>query len=201
MSILNDIHQNYVFKRRVRVLSSKIAALIPEKCDVLDVGCGDGLIDKLILDNRKDIHIEGIDVLIRPTTFIGVRKFDGIKIPFPDNSFNCVMFIDVLHHTENPSILVKEAARVTKKWIIIKDHIKTGLIGEKILKIMDWVGNARHGVVLPYNYLTAKEWEDLFSGVGLRVANSDFKLGLYPFPANLVFEKGLHFLSLLEKLG
>lgn len=199
MSIINSIHQNYVFKRRVRVLSQKIAELIPENSAVLDVGCGDGLIDKLILETRKDIRIEGIDVLIRPSTFIAVRKFDGVKIPFPDGSFDCVMFVDVLHHTEDPTILLREAARVSKKWLIIKDHVKTGFIGEKILKLMDWVGNARHGVVLPYNYLTSEEWKNLFAKVGLRVTQYHQKLGLYPFPANLVFERSLHFISLLEK--
>jgi hypothetical protein len=64
---------------------------------------------------------------------------------------------------------------------------------------MDWVGNARHGVVLPYNYLTSEEWKNLFAKVGLGVMQYHQKLGLYPFPANLVFERSLHFISLLEK--
>lgn len=200
MSIINSIHQNYVFERRVRVLSERIARIIPQNSAILDIGCGDGLIDKLILDVRKDIRIHGIDVLIRPHTFIEVQKFDGVKIPHADNSFDCVMFVDVLHHTDKPSILVKEAARVSKKWLIIKDHIKTGIVGEKILKFMDWVGNARHGVVLPYNYLTAKEWEDLFAEAGFKIVEYCSSLGLYPFPANLIFERNLHFLTLLERL-
>lgn len=199
MNIIDFIHQNFVFKRRVKVLSKAIADLIPPDCRILDVGCGDGLIDKMIMDIRKDAQIEGIDVLVRPHTFIEVKKFDGSKIPYSDNSFDCVMFVDVLHHTTEPASLLKEAARVSKKWLIIKDHIKKNRMDEKILKFMDWVGNARHGVALPYNYMTEEEWQDLFDRIETSVKRFCPSVKLYPFPASLIFNRNLHFIALLEK--
>ncbi len=199
MSLLDTIHGNYVFKRRVRVLSSLLSQVLPDNSTILDVGCGDGMIDKLILENRPDVKITGLDILIREKTFIEVQKFDGKSIPSPDNQYDCVQFIDVLHHTTDPMILLKEAVRVSKKFILIKDHLKEGFLGEATLKFMDWVGNARYKVVLPYNYWTESEWKDAFSKLNLDVVSLNTRLGLYPFPANLIFERKLHFLALLQK--
>lgn len=199
MSVLDKIHEKYVFNRRVRVISSHIAPILPENAEVLDVGCGDGLIDRLILEHRPDVNICGIDVLIRPHTYIPVTQFDGRSIPFKDNEFDVVMFVDVLHHTEEPEILLKEAERVSNKCIIIKDHCKNGFLAEPILRFMDWVGNARHGVVLPYNYWDEMSWKKAFESLNLKIDKFQRKLGLYPPPASWVFERGLHFIALLTK--
>ena len=80
--------------------------------------------------------------------------FDGKTIPFEDNSFDLVMFVDVLHHAEDPASLLAEAARVSRKYLLLKDHVRTGLVGKWTLRLMDWFGNAQHNVVLPYNYLS-----------------------------------------------
>lgn len=199
MKILDSIHENYVFKRRVRVLSSRLSKLIPENSTVLDIGCGDGLIDRLIIEQRPDVKISGVDILIREKTFIEVKQFDGIKAPYPDNHFDCAMFIDVLHHTTDPMILLREAARVSKKVILIKDHLNEGFFSESTLRFMDRVGNARYNVVLPYNYWTKKQWDSAFLELKLKPIVFETKLGLYPFPTNLIFERSLHFLALLQK--
>lgn len=65
MSLIEKIHGNYVFGRRVQVLSEILANLLPEQASVLDVGCGDGSIDALILSRRSDVSIRGVDVLPR----------------------------------------------------------------------------------------------------------------------------------------
>ena len=152
MSLLDTIHGGYVFKRRVRVLSRHLSELLPHNASVLDVGCGDGLIAQQIMEKRGDLTVKGIDVMVRPQTHIPVEKFDGRKIPHADASFDAVMFVDVLHHTDDPFVLLQEARRVSRQAVVIKDHIRQGFLAGQTLRFMDWVGNARHGVVLPYNY-------------------------------------------------
>jgi hypothetical protein len=66
---------------------------------------------------------------------------------------------------------------------------------------MDWFGNAHHNVVLPYNYLSENEWKSTYEAAGLEVVQLRRDLALYPFPANLVFGRGLHFIALLKKTG
>jgi SAM-dependent methyltransferase len=91
---------------------------------VLDVGTGDGSIAKAIALHRPDIKIEGIDVLIRPYTHIRVRLLDGEHIPLSEKTVDVVSFVDVLHHTSNARILLREAARVSRRYIVIKDHLR-----------------------------------------------------------------------------
>jgi SAM-dependent methyltransferase len=199
MSLLDSIHGGYVFKRRVRVLSEQLARVLPPQAQVLDVGCGDGLIAKLIQEKRPDVRIQGIDILIRPQTHIPVAAFDGRRIPHPDASFDAVMFVDVLHHTEDPRVLLREAVRVARQCLVLKDHCQDGWLAQPTLRFMDWVGNARHGVVLPYNYWPRARWETEFQALGLERAAWESQLGLYPFPASLLFERALHFVARLQK--
>jgi ubiquinone/menaquinone biosynthesis C-methylase UbiE len=175
-----------------------LSELLPHNASVLDVGCGDGLIAQQIMEKRGDLTVKGIDVMVRPQTHIPVEKFDGRKIPYADASFDAVMFVDVLHHTDDPFILLQEARRVSRQAVVIKDHIRQGFLAGQTLRFMDWVGNARHGVVLPYNYWTLQQWTDAFSKLGWRLVENRTRLGLYPPPASWVFERSLHFIARLE---
>ena len=106
MSLIGKLHGELVYNRRTRVLAEKLGEQLTGKATVLDVGCGDGLIDKLIIQRRPDVSISGVDVLIRPETHIRVERFDGAAIPFEDGRFDTVLFIDVLHHTVDPTVLI-----------------------------------------------------------------------------------------------
>lgn len=196
--MIGALHENLVFNRRVRVLAGHFAALIPVKARILDVGCGDGLIDYLIQQQRPDVSIEGIDPLVRAKTHIPVRPFDGAKLPYPDASFDAVMFVDVLHHTADPKLLLSEAMRVGKM-ILIKDHFREGFLANETLRVMDWVGNAHHGVALPYNYWSRSQWRAVTDDLGLRVTEMRASLALYPAPISWIFERSLHFVARFER--
>lgn len=198
MSLVGTLHGRLVFSRRVRVLAEHLAAQLPRGSRVLDVGCGDGQIDAAILKQRPDVSIEGVDVLVRPETHIPVTAFDGHSLPFPDASFDIVQFVDVLHHTDDPMVLLREAKRVAKQGIVLKDHGKDGFLAGPTLRFMDWVGNAHHGVRLPYNYWPLARWRTAFRDLGLKTATWIDQPGLYPFPASLAFERKLHFITRLE---
>jgi len=195
MSLLGQLHDKFVFERRINILASRIAELLPKGSNVLDIGCGDGQIDQLIMQKKTGLSISGTDVLVRQKTHIPVTPFDGNRLPFDDNSFDAVTFVDVLHHTGDPRILLREARRVSKDLIVIKDHLKKGLLDYLTLKLMDYVGNAYHGVVLPYNYLTEDQWKDAFESLGLTVEAWRDSIGLYPWPATFIFDRSLHFIA------
>jgi SAM-dependent methyltransferase len=182
------------------VLSDWCSRLIPFNAKVLDVGCGDGRLTRLIADKRADISIRGIDVDRRGDVALPVETFDGKSIPYADSSFDIVMFIDVLHHDDQPMGLLREAVRVARQAILIKDHLLEGALAHSTLRVMDWVGNARHGVPLPYNYWTLAKWQRVFGELGLTVNFWESNLKLYPFPADLIFGRSLHFIAKLELL-
>jgi SAM-dependent methyltransferase len=200
MNLLEQVHTSYVYKRRASILRDHLTELLPKNATVLDVGCGDGLLARLIMQKRPDVKIKGVDILRRSQTQIPVEWFDGEVIPYGDGSFEVAMFVDVLHHTIDPMILLHEAVRVAREAIIIKDHICDGLLDDLTLRLMDQVGNARHGVALPYNYWSPQRWFEAVDTLGLRITTWKKDLGLYPCPACWVFDRSLHFISRLEPL-
>jgi len=201
MKFLRSLHRKYVFLRRIEVLSEEIAQVMPENCKVLDIGCGDGTISKLVQQKRKGITYQGIDIMARPSCAIPFQLYDGTKIPFADNSFDAAQYTDVLHHVPEDNIipLLKETVRVTGKYLIIKDHLwKTGL-DFQILKFMDWVGNAPHGVDVVYNFKNESYWLSVFDELGLEVVKMNKRVKLYPSLFNWIFGRELHFVVLLKK--
>lgn len=177
------------------MLCKHLAPLIPEGAHLLDVGCGDGLLAASLTERRPDLTVSGIDVLVRPSTKIPVAPFDGTRIPFDDHSVDVVMFVDVLHHTGDPAAMLREAARAARKSILIKDHIREGVFAERTLRLMDLVGNARHHVVLPFNYWRRQQWLDAIADNKLTVASWCERLDLYPWPATWLFDRSLHFIA------
>ncbi len=201
MGLIDTLHDGYVHNRRIRRLSDTLAGLIPEGAAILDVGCGDGLLARRIQDLRPDVQVSGIDVLVREGTHVPVQHFDGQTLPFGDGEADTVMFVDVLHHTDDPMVLLREAARVAKRAILIKDHTRDGLLAGPTLRFMDYIGNAHHGVVLPYNYWPEARWRDAFRELGLTVQTWVDDLKLYAPPADWVFGRSLHFIARLEPTG
>ncbi len=199
MNPIERLHERYIKGRRVRALANAIASLIPQNATVLDVGCGDGSLAQGILGRRPDVRISGLEVTLRPDTPIPVTRFDGSHLPFGPGQFDVVLFADVLHHTEHAEDLVKEAARVARGGVVIKDHCADGFLARPTLRFMDRVGNARFGVTLPYLYLSWGEWQRMFERVGVNVESMQTRLGLYAPPLNWIFERSLHFVARLTR--
>jgi ubiquinone/menaquinone biosynthesis C-methylase UbiE len=198
-ALVGALRERLVAGRRARIIASRIAGLVDSAGAVsaLDVGCGSGSIDVLIQNAVPGLSIHGVDVLQWPRAEIPVEKFDGRRLPFDDNSFDAVIFIDVLHHADDPSILLREARRVARKAVVLKDVTMDGFFAYQTLRFMDWVGNAHHGVALPYNFWLRQQWYDAFKSIGLAVEQWQGKLNLYPWPASLVFERDFHFVARL----
>jgi ubiquinone/menaquinone biosynthesis C-methylase UbiE len=199
LKLINFGHERYIHRRRVSRLVNLLAEFIPPDARVLDVGCGDGRLARSLAGARPDISIEGIDVVARDQTCIPVTVFDGTSIPFAESAFDIVMFIDVLHHALDPILLLREATRIASHGIVIKDHLVRGVLDDWTLRVMDWIGNARHGVALPYNYWTYTQWRRVFGELELEICRWETHLRLYPLPADWVFGRSLHFMALLQR--
>ncbi|MCU0903935.1 MAG: class I SAM-dependent methyltransferase [Tabrizicola sp.] len=195
---LNYMHANMVFSRRIRVLSGHIASHLSDG-SVLDVGCGDGTLAQAVMAQRPNLSFQGIDVFLRPSVAIPAQVYDGQTIPFPDQSFDWVTICDVLHHTDDPAAVLAECARVVRRGVVIKDHLREGLLAGPVLRFMDWVGNRGHDVRLPYNYLSRAEWDAIFAKIGMKPARWDQSLGIYPAPFTYLFDRSLHFVATLAK--
>ena len=94
-------------------------------------------------------------------------------------------------------VLLREAARVTRKAIIIKDHDRKGLFALTRLRLMDHVGNARFGVQLRDAFPSPAEWSRMFEEIHLTVTDRISQLHMYPIPLDWIFGASLHFIARL----
>jgi SAM-dependent methyltransferase len=201
VKLIERLHEKFVKSRRVGALTASLAPLFPSGARVLDVGCGDGLLAEAIQRQRSDLRFEGIDVIARPDARIPVTVFDGAGLPFSDGAFDVVLFADVLHHTANAEALLRDARRVARQAVVIKDHCADGFLAWETLSFMDRVGNARFGVALPHLYLRWEEWQEMFRRVGVAVTTLRRHLALYPPPLTWLFDRSLHFVAVVVRSG
>ncbi len=91
---------------------------------VLDVGCGDGLFLDMLA--QKGFKAQGVDMSEEGVKKCKAKGLDAVildatggKLPFQDNEFDSVTLLDILEHVYAPEELLKEAVRVSKKYVII----------------------------------------------------------------------------------
>jgi len=98
--------------------------------------------------------------------------YDGKRMPFVDNTFDCSMILTVLHHTTQQKELLDEAMRVTKRKIIVLEDIYTNKIDRYVTQFVDSIINLelRH----PRTNRTDSEWRLFFKSLGLRIVNVRF---------------------------
>ncbi len=194
---LDWAHERCIRHRRAAVLAAHLANVIPPARTVLDVGCGDGRVAQLVRAARPELDIRGLEVAPRAAACIPVRGFDGCTLPYPNASVDVVLFIDVLHHTQDPLVLLREAGRVARRAVVIKDHVRDGWGSWATLRFMDYVGNRRFGVSLPFNYWRRTQWIQAFESLAWRTECWIHQLDLYRKPASWIFDRSLHFLARL----
>jgi len=165
-SLRNSFNERVCSNRDTAILNGLERLLNGEKT-LLDVGCGNGRFTAKI-SKKFNLDIQGIDIYCPKTTHSPVLVFDGKTIPFADNSFDSVFFIDVLHHTKDIEQILKEAFRVSKKSVIIKDHYCENHFERSILKLFDFIGNLRPEVPIPYNFKSSNEWDQILKDYSVK---------------------------------
>ena len=201
LSLVKSFHHRWIFQRRIEVLSAMLSEMIPPGSSVLDVGCGDGNIGNLIRQKQSGVTVHGLEVMARPTCEIECSLFDRTHIPYDDASFDVCLFVDVLHHSDDLALLLREAARVSRRYVLIKDHLAENALDFTTLRFMDWVGSRPHGVRLTYNYKSRREWDALFTAAGLSLEAWSSSIPLQAFSITTVFSRQLHYAALLAKVS
>ena len=178
MNIHKELYEKYFSKIRKREIIKRMYPLLKDSKSILDVGCGNGIISEELMKRRKDLKINGIDIINIKDPKIPIKIFNGEEIPFKDKSFDTIIAIDVLHHAKDFVKLFREMIRTSDKYIIIKDHYYKTKLDYLILMAYDYIGNKPFGVSLPYNFKSLSYWNKLIKKSNLKKIY--FKTFRYP---------------------
>lgn len=104
-----------------------LAEYAPANCDnILDLGCGDGKKIDRILNMVPGSQYVGVDIEDSPevnsrtVSDDRLHSYDGINLPFAENTFDIVFSRQVFEHVRHQEILLRDIRRVLKPngWFI-----------------------------------------------------------------------------------
>ncbi len=200
-SLLKTLHKP-VYERRITVLANMIAPCLQAGDNVLDVGCGSGMLGARVLKHKdcpSGVSYVGLEKSKRGAEPIEVIEYATGPLPFADQEFDVVILADVLHHEPQENFLLSEATRVSKHLLLVKDHKREGFLGFWRICFLDWVANNPYQVGCLYRYHTQREWHCIFEDLNLLVMKEEKSIDLYPALFNLVFGRQLQYFAVLHK--
>lgn len=183
-------HNKRAKEFRLNKVAECFSKLIEDESKILDIGCGDCYLG-YALSKHKNLKYQGIDVKLRKENYpFKVNIFDGKKLPFKSKSFDYCMFVDTIHHIKYPDKILREAMRVAKKCIIIKDSSYYTLRQLICLWIIDLQSNIPKGIKCPLNFYSFEMWFDLFDRLGFSIdyANLDYEIKHIDLAHHVIFK-------------
>ena len=132
---------------------------------VLDVGSGNGAFVKIL--NDIDIIAQGSDI-VDQSLFTDINPIQlnesGIS-KFEHDGFDCVQMITMLHHTDEPDLLIKQQALLVAPKLIVMEDVFGNPIQEFVTHVTDSIVNWEF-FGHPHNNRTDEDWRAAFERVG-----------------------------------
>ena len=108
-----------------------------------------------------------VDVVNPAVQAVPVIVYPGDRLPFKDSSWDVVSLITMLHHVPEPAALVREAARVSKRYVLLSEDLD-GFGGRFWTVLRDMIFNLEF-VGHPKQFRKEEEWPIFFSEQGLKL--------------------------------
>lgn len=145
-------------------MAREIAAQLPSGARLLDVGCGDGFIAHH-LSGLLGQPACGVDVRQTTDAPIDYACFDGVHLPYSDQSFDAVLSAYVLHHAADCRALIADMARVLRRGgtLVVYEDVP----GTAFDRLLCWrherAWRDRTG---PCTFHMPREWTAIFEAAG-----------------------------------
>ncbi|MFI5171530.1 MAG: class I SAM-dependent methyltransferase [Chitinophagales bacterium] len=170
--LFRKIYFNSVGRPFVSKKINPLVPLLPRGTPVLDIGSGNGLAAHLLKEKGfdivcLDIHEGNYHPSVKPIVY------DGKHIPFEDDHFESGIILTVLHHTDNPDIILKEAMRVCRSLIIMED-IYENKFQQYITYFLDSVANLFYSPC-PHTNRNDNQWKKTFAEMGLELRSVHYR--------------------------
>jgi SAM-dependent methyltransferase len=147
-----------------------VQALVRGRPDrLVEIGCGDGaLLAELA---RRDVagRLTGYDVsaeAVRAARRRGMHAdvFDGVRVPAPADAFDVAVLSHVLEHVDDPSALLREAARLAR-FVVVEVPLERSLSGRRASR------RERSSAIGHVQSLDREAIRALVKGAGLRIVD------------------------------
>jgi len=116
--MVNPLKYNISTRFRSKLINEELRAT--KEMKILDVGCGIGYMAE-IFSKRGFRNVFAMDISVNSLKFASKRNpkalfvvGDVLKLPYKDNSFDCVVTSEVMEHVKDGNPFVKELSRITK---------------------------------------------------------------------------------------
>ena len=159
-------------RQRGRVIVRWMRPCLEPGQRIVDVGAGTGNVTELLRQRGWQVTPLDVDDL----TFVdGMAPvlYDGDRMPFAPDTFDVALLSTVLHHTPDPGSVLREAARVASRVIVIEDIYhgrasKYATYAVDSLLTLEFIGH-------PRSNRTDAGWRRLFGEIGLEVRCAEYR--------------------------
>ncbi|HTM68084.1 MAG TPA: class I SAM-dependent methyltransferase [Candidatus Binatia bacterium] len=149
-------------RARGALIVEAYAPYIRKGSRTLDVGCGNGIVSRILAD-RFSLDLVGTDIDDYRKEKVPFVLMDGKKLPFLDDAFELVLMNDMLHHADDQAALIAEARRVGRTVLIYEVEPGPGIA------LFDRCVNFFHhrGMPVPLAFRTADGWRRFMTERGI----------------------------------
>lgn len=153
----------------LKMLTNKMDIKLDKSAQYLDIGCNDGIITKAFGKLFDLSNIYGLDICIPKTKLYidNIKVYDGINIPFNENTFDFITILQTFHHIEDNNLnkLIQDVSRVisTNGYLLIKEHdVKSNEV-RKLVELEHILFNVKDNIEEKdgYNILNLKSVEEI----------------------------------------
>ena len=185
-----------------------IADLLPNNTRVLDVGCGDGSLMNLLV-NEKNIEVRGLELEknnVQECIYKGLPVIQGNAetelYQFPDQSFDYVVLSQTLQAFYNPDKVLKELLRIGKSVIVSIPNFGYWKVRTSLLIF----GKMPMTETLPYSWhntpnLHVCSIKDLFNYCDKKNIKIQKVIGVNKDKTSLIKKNNLEIKNFFSKLG
>ncbi|GGS16430.1 class I SAM-dependent methyltransferase [Deinococcus knuensis] len=167
---------------RARGVARRLRPYVPAGSTLLDLGAGTGHTGALLARRGWAVTLADVPphpgawgqrLIAHPCARTLARRggltrvlFQG-RLPFPDGQFGVTLLAFVLHHCPDPLAVLREAARVSGRVIVIEDLEAGGRRPGRAGQWLDALLNLEAGH--PHAHRSQADWHALFRAAGLQL--------------------------------
>ena len=174
---------------RAEFFACRFEPFLPPASQVLDIGGGWGFYSEPL--KRRGHHLTVLDVVKPGLQKSPVVVYDGGRFPFADKSFEVSLLVTMLHHVPDPTAIIREAGRVTRKFLVVVEDIYHHAFGRFWTVWRDRFYNFEF-FGHPCQFRKKNEWIEMFRDLGLTVQRQQ---EVYTWMAGMRILNGLFILK------